>query len=79
MFNCMGRYGDLNYARLTKTGFLLGITLFIVGAGGELILHTLLSDVPAWEATLLFDLEAIGIVIAFFSPFIFGIFLPLTE
>lgn len=75
----MGRYGDLDYPRLTKTGFLLGFAMFAVGALGEIIGHAYFAPLPGWEETLLFDLEAIGLVIAFFSPFVFGILLPLTE
>lgn len=75
----MGRYGDLNYALLAKGGFLLGLGLFIVGAGGELVGHAVFGSLPAREETLLFDLEVLGLVIGFFSPILFGIFLPLTE
>ena len=52
--------------------------MFAVGLIGQAVLGTLPST-PAWELTLLLDLEAIGLVIAFFSPFVFGVFLPLTE
>lgn len=75
----MGRYGDLDYARLTKVGFLLGLSLLVIGAGGELVGHAYFDPLPAWEAALFFDLEVVGIVIGFFSPLVFGIALPLTE
>lgn len=75
----MGRYGNLDYSRLTKIGFFLGLSLFIIGAGGEFVGHTYLNDLPAWESTLLYFIEVIGLLIGFFSPFVFGIFLPLTE
>ncbi|MFA9515681.1 hypothetical protein ACERIT_00420 [Halopenitus sp. H-Gu1] len=74
-----GRYGDLNYQKLTKRSVLLGLTLFVIGALGELTLHTVGLQVPGWEELLLFDIEILGIVIALLSPFVFGIFLPLTE
>lgn len=75
----MGRYGNLDYPRLTKLGFLLGVTMFAVGAGGELVGTSLYGSLPAWETTLFVDLEALGIIVGLLSPFIFGIALPLTE
>ena len=74
----MGRYGSVDYPRLAKRGLLFGLSLFAVGLIGQAVLGTLPST-PAWELTLLLDLEAISLVIAFFSPFVFGVFLPLTE
>jgi hypothetical protein len=70
---------DLNYPLLTKAGFLLGLTLFLGGAGGSMFVGEFLAPGPNWLATAFIDIEAIGLVIGFFSPFIFGIFLPLTE
>ncbi|UPM43570.1 DUF7860 family protein [Halocatena salina] len=75
----MGRYGDLDYGLLTKTGFLLGIGLFALGAGGGAIGHSLYGTLPAWETTLFTYAEVVGILLGLFSPFLFGIFLPLTE
>lgn len=75
----MSRTGQLNYERWAKWGFLLGVTLFLIGVGGEWAVHSWLSEVPAWEETLFFDLEVIGLVMFFVSPIIFGIFLPLLE
>ena len=74
-----GRYGDLDYSKATKQSFLLGIGLFLIGALGEATIHTTGLQVPGWEETLLLDLEFLGTAIALFSPFIFGIVLPLTE
>ena len=74
----MGRYGSLDYPHLAKRSFLFGLALFAVGLVGQIALGTL-PGTPAWELTLLFDLEAIGLVIAFFAPLVFGIVLPLTE
>jgi hypothetical protein len=74
----MGRYGSLDYPRLTKGGVLFGLLLFAVGLLGQVALGASPAT-PAWELTLLFDLEAIGLLVAFFSPFVFGIVLPLTE
>lgn len=75
----MGRYGELDYPRLAKGGFLIGLSLLLVGALGGALAHAYLTPLPSWEASLLFDLEVVGLVIGFFSPFIFGILLPLTE
>lgn len=75
----MGRYGDLDYAGLTKGGVLLGVSMFLLGAGGEWMIHSMSLQVPAWEETLFFDLEVIGLLTFAISPFLFGIFLPLTE
>ena len=75
----MGRYGDLNYARLTKTGVILGLSLFFIGAGGEWLIHSSPGVVPGWEDTLFFDLEILGLLAFAVSPFLFGILLPLTE
>lgn len=75
----MGRYGDLDYARLAKVGFFFGLGLFIIGTGGEIIGHAYFEPLPPWEDTLFLDLEILGILVGFFSPFLFGVFLPLTE
>ena len=75
----MARARSVDHVRLAKLGFLLGLTLFLVGAGGELLGHALYGSLPAWEDTLLFDLEAVGLVVGFVSPFLFGIALPLLE
>jgi len=75
----MARYGRTNYAKLAKSGFLLGLTLFVVGAGAEFIGHTYFKPVPGWEDTLFVGMEMIGILTGLISPFLFGIFLPLTD
>lgn len=75
----MGRYGKLDYPQLTKQSFLLGIGLFALGGLGELFGHAYLAPLPGWEQTLLFDAEVLGLLVAFFSPIVFGILLPLTE
>ncbi|WP_281194909.1 hypothetical protein [Halorubrum sp. F4] len=74
-----GRYGDLDYPTITKRSFLFGLTLFLIGALGELTIHMTGAQVPGWEETLLVDLEFLGTAIALLSPFVFGILLPLTE
>lgn len=74
-----GRYGDLDYPTLAKRGTLLGFGLFAVGALGELASHALGMQLPAWEATLLFDAEVLGVALFLLSPLVFGVLLPLTE
>ncbi|TKX75539.1 hypothetical protein EXE46_03575 [Halorubrum sp. GN11_10-6_MGM] len=74
-----GRYGDLNYPKLTKQSFLFGVGLFAIGAAGELALSASGASVPGWEQALLLDAELVGVAIALLAPFVFGIFLPLTE
>lgn len=75
----VGRYGDLNYQKLTKRSVLFGVSLFLIGAVGEIVLHSAGLQVPGWEETLLFDAEVLGAIVTLLSPFVFGIFLPLTE
>ncbi|WP_306058328.1 DUF7860 family protein [Natronococcus wangiae] len=75
----MGRYGDLNYAFLTKAGFLFGLGLLTLGAGGEILGHVFYGEIPTWENTLFTYAEGIGFLIGFSSIWIFGVFLPLTE
>lgn len=75
----MGRYGELDYARYAKGGFLLGLGLLVVGAGGEAAIHAFGVQLPAWEDALFFDLEVLGVALFLLSPFVFGVLLPLTE
>lgn len=75
----MGRYGKLDYPKLTKTGFLLGVALVAIGALGEIVGTALYGTLPGWENMLFTDLEILGILLGLLSPFVFGIFLPLTE
>jgi len=75
----MARTRSIDHARYAKLGFLLGLALFAIGGGGEIVGHAIYGTLPAWEATLLFDLEVIGLLVGFFSPLVFGIALPLLE
>lgn len=75
----MGRYDDPDYITLAKGGFFLGLALFLVGAGGEVIGHALYESLPAWENTLFLYSEGIGLLVGFFSPLLFGVVMPLTE
>ncbi|EJN59684.1 hypothetical protein SAMN04487950_3149 [Halogranum rubrum] len=74
-----GRYGKLDYPRLTKTGFAFGVALFAFGVLGHFVGNAFFAPLPGWESVLLTDLEILGILVAFFSPIVFGILLPLTE
>jgi len=75
----MGRYGDLQYERLAKRGFLLSLALLAIGAGGELTAAAMHLSLPAWEQTLLFDMEVVGTLGLLLCPLVFGVVLPLTE
>lgn len=75
----MPRYGDLDYARLTKAGFLLGLASLLVGVGGEWAIHATAASLPPWVATLFFDLEVVGVLFALFVPILFSVVMPLTE
>jgi hypothetical protein len=77
--DCLQQRKSLDYARLTKLGVLLGLGLFVVGAGGEFVGHAVWGTLPAWEETLLTDSVGLGIVVAFCSVFGFGIAMPLLE
>jgi hypothetical protein len=69
----------VDHAAAAKRGFLLGAALFAVGAVGGLAGPALVGGLPAWERTLLFDAEVLGVVLALFSPLVFGVVLPLVE
>lgn len=75
----MGSYRNLGYGALVKMGVLLGVAMFVVGAGGEWAIHAGGFPLAGWQETLFFDLEALGILLAFVSPIAFGVVLPLVE
>jgi hypothetical protein len=74
---CMAN-ATYDYPTLAKRGFALGVLLFALGAVGGFLSSTYFV-IPSWETTLLFDAEVIGVLVAFFSPLVFGIVLPLIE
>jgi len=74
-----GRYGDLDYERLAKQGFVLGLGLFVLGEILEPLQHAAGIAVPGWEHTVLFYLTVLGVLAALLTPFVFSIVLPLTE
>jgi len=75
----MAQYRDMDHATLAKRGFFLGVGLFALGALGEVGGHAVVGTLPALVDTLLTDMEALGILLALFSPLVFGIVLPLLE
>jgi hypothetical protein len=75
----MPQHGRTDYAFYAKAGFLLGLAMLLVGGSGELIGTALYGTLPAWETTLFFDLEVLGILVGLFAPLTFGIVLPLVE
>ncbi|SFR33855.1 DUF7860 family protein [Halogeometricum limi] len=72
-------HGRFDYEKLTKVGVGSGLALFAVGAFGTLVAPSIVGPLPAWEQTLFFDAELLGVALTLLSPFVFGIFLPLTE
>ncbi|UPV76047.1 hypothetical protein M0R89_08300 [Halorussus limi] len=75
----MSRYGDVDYRRWAKTGFLFSLALFAVGAGGEIAAAAMHLSLPAWENALFVDMEILGTLGALLSPLVFGVIMPLTE
>lgn len=75
----MSQTGSIDHAKRAKQGFLLGAGLFAVGGLGEILGHALYTELPAWEQTLLFNAEVVGVLLALLAPLIFGVVLPLTE
>ncbi|WP_302080291.1 hypothetical protein [Salinibaculum rarum] len=75
----MSQTGSMDHAKRAKQGFFLGAGLFAVGALGEIVGHSLYTELPGWEQTLLFNAEVVGILLALFAPLVFGIVLPLVE
>lgn len=74
-----GRYRNIDYAKLTKTSVLLGVSLIVIGFLGEVALGMSTVHAPGWVDTVLVDAEFLGIIVALLSVFIFGILLPLRE
>lgn len=74
-----GRYGDLNYGRLTKGGVAVGALLFLLGFGGELLGRTVFGGVSPLEDSLFVAFEFLGPSIALGAVLVFGVALPLTE
>jgi hypothetical protein len=75
----MSATATIDHAQYSKRGFLLGVALFALGAGGHVVGTAAFGSLPAWETTLFFDVELLGVVIGLFSPVLFGTVLPLVE
>ena len=75
----MGRYGDLDYQKWAKTGFLFSVALFALGAGSEMTAAAMHLSLRAWENALLVNMEILGTLGALLFPLVFGVVLPLTE
>jgi hypothetical protein len=75
----MGRYGNLDYQQWAKTGFLLSLAVFAVGAGSEMTAAAMHLSLPAWENALFVDMEIVGTLGALLFPLVFGVVMPLTE
>lgn len=73
-----GRYGDLEYGRLTKTGVVAGAVLFAAGALAEYGLQATGGITPTLESVFL-GMEFLGPLLALLSVILFGVALPLTE
>lgn len=73
----MPTHSRVEYGQLATAGVLLGLAMFVVGATGELAIQVHLLQVPAWEETVFFTLELLGIPLFLLSPFVFRIALPL--
>jgi hypothetical protein len=75
----MSKYTNTDYATLAKRGFSVGLALFLVGVVGSVAGPAVFGPLPAWEKTLLVDMEALGILVGLFSVLGFGIVMPLVE
>lgn len=69
----------IDYAGVAKLGFVAGVVLFAAGGLGEIVLHSLVSTLPAWSVQMFFTLEVLGVVVGLLVPLVYGIVLPLTE
>jgi len=75
----MAQTRTLDNPKWAKRGFLIGVGLLALGAGGEIIGHLFFESLPSWENTLFTYSEGIGILVGFFSVWVFGVMLPLME
>jgi len=68
----------IDYAKRSKQGFWIGVAMFVTGMVGEIGGHLVYDSIPEWENVLFTDMIGLGILIAFLSFFIIGMFLPLA-
>ena len=74
-----GTRNRIDHVTLLKRSFVLGLALFVVAEAAEPLQRIAGVGVPVWEHSLLGVLAGLGLVVAFLSPFVFGIALPLVE
>lgn len=74
-----GTRSGLNYTLWLKRSFLGGFSAMILSIAILKFGPAIIGPLPGWEQTLFWDLSVIGLLVAFFSPFVFGIVLPLLE
>jgi hypothetical protein len=74
-----GRRTNLDYTRWLKRSFGAGVFAFVIGLVVLKFGPQVFGPLPGWEHTLLWDLSIVGLLVAFFSPFVFGVVLPLLE
>lgn len=75
----MARNASIDHGQWAKRGFLLGVGLLALGAGGEILGHLFFDSLPAWENTFFTYSEGIGILVGMASVWVFGVMLPLME
>ena len=75
----VGTRTRIDHVAYLKGSFALGLALFALAELAEPLQRLLGVGIPGWEHSLLGVLAAIGLLVAFFSPFVFGIALPLVE
>lgn len=74
-----GRYGNPDYARLTKGGVAVSLLAFALAAVVQVAAGAVGVTLPGWERTLLTDVEYLAILGVAVSVFVFGVVMPLTE
>jgi hypothetical protein len=66
----------MDYTKWLKITFTGSFAIFVLTTAS---LATIAPTLPAWEQTLLWELDILSLLVAFFSPFVFGVVLPLLE
>jgi hypothetical protein len=74
-----GRQRNLDYGRIAKLGFFAGVAMFVIGAVGEKLGHSVVTGMPAVADQLFLSLEIVGVLVGLLVPLVFGIALPLVE
>ena len=79
MSRTSGRYGKVDYARLTKGGVAVSLLAFALAVAVQFGAAAAGMTLPGWERTLLTDVEYLAILGVPVSVFVFGVVMPLTE